>query len=104
MKKIAVFVLVLLAVITSYVVWLNRDITHLQNFCESISAGTAIEQLPTLAKEHGISVRYVKRTGIYDEKAGNWFLPVPAPATMGDTACVIRHDKSVVLSVEFNDR
>lgn len=101
MKKLFIFILLFTAIITTYAVWQSKDISQLEAFCDAVVAGTDISQLPKIAQTYGVNHRYVVRDGIYDEKEKNWFLAVPAASSMGETACVIRHDKKKVQSANL---
>jgi hypothetical protein len=78
--------------------WAWWDMHQLRAFCREVRPGVPVSRLPEIAEDHGIERRWVDRHGIADEKAGDWFLPVPAASTMGEVVCAIHHDKTVVRS------
>lgn len=78
--------------------WLWWDMRRVRAFCDEVKPGTLVASLPEIASRHGVDSKWFKSPGVYDEKAGDWFLPIPAPSTMGDMICAIHHDQTLVKS------
>ena len=81
-----------------YLVWYWWDMRQLRAFCEDVRAGTPVSQLPQIAGRHGISRRWLKGNGAFNEKANQWSYYVPSTASAGANVCAIRHNKVTVIS------
>jgi hypothetical protein len=91
-------VIVLIGLVVGPFLWDAYSVTAL---CKDVQPGTPVETLRALAEKHGVKTAWVKPPGIYSEGEKAWLFFVPVTATFGDVSCMIRHDKSVVLSAQM---
>jgi|SRR5215831_8285796 len=98
----AACVAVLVVPVAVYAAWAWWDVWKLERFCGEIQPGQSFSSLTALADKHHIDRRYI-RAGVADESTHSWFLPIPAPSTIGDTVCAIHydHDTQTVVTAEM---
>jgi hypothetical protein len=94
-------ILAIALVLLIYGAWFWWDMHRLRSFCGDLHVGTPVADIRGIAERHWISARYVHGNGVYDEKTHSWFLPIPAPSTMGDMVCAIHHNNGKVVSAEI---
>ena len=88
--------------VPGYVAWTRWDMRRLQSFCAEVRPGTAVKDIRQIAQRHRVDWRWLDRggSGTSDALGQTWGLMIPAPSTMGDMACSIKHNGSVVISAE----
>jgi hypothetical protein len=80
--------------------WIWWDTSKVKRFCGELKIGLSVNALQTLAIKHGIEAR-LKLPGVVDEGTNNWLSIVPSYVTVGEVACLVRHNNVSVLSASF---
>ena len=91
---------VLLGALLSYPAWTFWDMHRLRQMCGEIRPGAPVASIRRTVTKYGYERYLINDQGVFDERTGSWNIPIPAPSTMGDMACFIRHNGSVVLATE----
>ncbi len=106
-KKLAKGIAVLGAVIAVYSFFLFRDINKIEDFCDEMQPGLSVNEIHKIADRYDVGHKSVRdpnaaangSLGIkIEDRENTWFFAVAAPMTIGEHACGVYHDYTVVLS------
>lgn len=87
-----------IAFLLVYLAWYWWDMKQLQAFCEEVHTGTPVSRLLPIADRYGISKKWLKGDGEFNDKTNQWSFYVPSAASAGSNVCAIHHDKVTVIS------
>lgn len=102
LKTVAALIIFFMLTIAFYGVWLRWDTKNLKAFCSAIKPGDPLASLPELAKSYHLNSRWITKGAAFNKNSNTWFNYLPAESTMGEVACSIEHDKTVVISSKYN--
>ena len=91
----------LLGAILFYPVWTYWDMHRLRRMCAELKPGAPVADIRPTVTKYGLGRFLINDDGLFDDRTQSWSIAIPAPSTMGDMACFIRHNRSVVLAAEI---
>ena len=91
---------ILLGALVFYPARTYWDMQRLRRMCGEIHSGAPVASIRLTVTKYGLERYLINDQGVYDDRTQSWNIPIPAPSTMGDMACFIHHNGSVVLSTE----
>ncbi len=96
------FLALLASPLLLYAAWMLWDVHKVKAFCDDVRPGAPLATLAPLAARHGIAAHWINR-GVFDDKAHDRVMFVPAGTTLGDLVCAVHHDDTSVVSAEIRD-
>jgi len=91
-----------LGVVVYVVARTQAEIRRLEHMCGDLRQGTPITSIRKVAAKYGFE-RYLD-PDVFDDRNRTWVIVVGTPSTIGDVACIIRHNQVVVLSTKVERR
>lgn len=89
--------------IGAYGLWVNWQMRELSALCAAIQPGEPLEALASRIERAGFGAPALGEGGVPDPaQPGVRVLLVPAPATMGEVACVIQTQGARVLTAQMD--
>ena len=76
------------------------EMYRLRQMCSALRPGTPVTERFSTIKTYGFDHPLVEYQGqgSFDARSGTWDIGVPAPSTLGDMECDIRHDGHTVVA------
>jgi hypothetical protein len=111
LKSLGMVLVLLFALMTVYMVSLFNETEDIDAFCNAMKPGLDVHEIPKIAQRFNVAPKRVQdpksianhTLGIKVEgKEDIWSFAVAAPATVGEYACVVRHNYHQVLSASLN--